>query len=356
MRLSALEQRLHKKISEALPVAAPGCQLQVHSSGRKVCDLSVGQVYPYYDLASLTKIIFTVPVMMKLFEEGRWNLSTTVQQVLSWYPSSTVRISDLLMHTSGITWWKPYYESITQTISQDASVEERWKKVESLLKEEAFESPGATVYSDLGFFSLGAVIQELEQKPMLDVWRQLSDRIYSGLTSLTFHPNNLAPHAQKLYAPTERCPWRGKMLQGEVHDDNAWSFGGVGPHAGLFGSIDDVSWYGLFLRSQILGVAKTPFKLKTAKVFTARQKPMGEGDFALGFMLRSAVGASSGDYFGVNSVGHTGFTGTSIWFDPDADLLVVLLSNRVLFGRDHHEFKKLRPLIHNWVVTELRRS
>lgn len=352
MKHSVLETRLQKKINEVLPGAAPGLQLQVHQRGLKQCDIACGQTYPYYDLASLTKIIFTVPEMMKLFEEGKWTFSTRVKEVLPWFPSETVRITELLSHASGITWWKPYY----QQMPLDAPIAAKWDKVKELLAQETFEDPPKTVYSDIGFWVLAHVIMALEQKPLLEVWKDLSNRIYAGLTSLAFHENNVAPGPLKHYAPTERCPWRGRLLQGEVHDDNAWSFGGVSSHAGLFGSIDDVAWYGLFLRSQMLGVSKNPFKLKTAKMFMTRQKPVGEGDFALGFMTRSIAGASSGDYFGMNSIGHTGFTGTSVWFDPDADLLVTILSNRVLLGRDREEFKKLRPQIHNWVVTELKRA
>lgn len=352
MRMTVFEDRLQKRIQEALPVAAPGLQIQVHSSGRKICDLAVGQTYPYYDLASLTKIIFTVPTMMKFFEEGKWSISTPVSEVLSWFPSKTVRIAELLSHSSGLTWWKPFFKEMPL----EKPIPERWAKLRELLSQETLESPAKTVYSDLGFLTLAYVIEELAQKPLLDVWQDMKNFLYPGLSSLTFHPGNVPLAAAKLYAPTERCPWRGKVLQGEVHDDNAWSLGGVSTHAGLFGSVDDLAWYGLLLRSQMLGVAKTPFKLKTAKIFFARQKPLGEGDFALGFMTKSATGSSAGEYFGMHSIGHTGFTGTSIWFDPEADLLVAVLSNRVLFGRDREEFKALRPMIHNWVVSELKRA
>lgn len=352
MRMTVFENRLQKRIEEALPVAAPGLQIQVHSQGKKVCDLAVGQTYPYYDLASLTKIIFTVPTMMRLFEKEKWTISTSVKSILPWFPSATVRIAELLSHSSGLTWWKPFFKEIPM----EKPVPQRWEKLRELLSQETLEVPAKTVYSDLGFLTLAFIIQELMQKDLFEAWQDLKADLYPGLSSLTFHPGNVPLAAEKYYAPTERCPWRGKVLQGEVHDDNAWSLGGVSTHAGLFGSVDDVSWYGLLIRSQMLGVAKTPFKLKTARIFFARQKPMGEGDFSLGFMTKSAAGSSAGEYFGAQSIGHTGFTGTSVWFDPEADLLVAVLSNRVLFGRDRQEFKQLRPMIHNWVVSELKRA
>src|SRR5262249_6059003 len=105
------------------------------------------------------------------------------------------------------------------------------------------------------------------------------------------------PEPQHFYAPTERCPWRGRLVQGEVHDENAWALGGLSSHAGLFGSIDDVSWYGLFLRSQLMGISKTFLKSRTVKVFTNRARSLGKGDWALGFMMPTPGSSSCGDYF-----------------------------------------------------------
>jgi CubicO group peptidase (beta-lactamase class C family) len=159
-----------------------------------------------------------------------------------------------------------------------------------------------------------------------------------------------------LYAPTEECPVRRKLVQGEVHDLNAWALGGVSTHAGLFGSIDDVGWFSLHLRSHLLGIARYSIRQKTAQLFAKRALPEGHGDWAMGYMMPTPGAASCGTYFSLDSIGHTGFTGTSVWYDPKMDLSVCILSNRVLYGADNKAFGKLRPEIHNWIVENYRRS
>jgi CubicO group peptidase (beta-lactamase class C family) len=140
-----------------------------------------------------------------------------------------------------------------------------------------------------------------------------------------------------------------------VHDDNAWAFGGLSTHAGLFGSIDDLGWFALFMRSELKGYAKTSVKPKTAQFFASRSLPPGKGDWALGYMMPTPGNSSAGNYFSPFSIGHTGFTGTSLWYDPQADLSIAILSNRVFYGRENKEFATLRPQIHNWIIEGMKR-
>lgn len=351
MRTTLLESRLKAKIEERLPGAAPGLQLQVHQGGRKFADISVGETYPYYDLASLTKIIFTVPALMQAFEKGLWNLESRVVDFWPDFPHRETRLTQLLTHSSGAVWWHPFF----QEINLHDSVEARRAQVKEKIKSLPFEPKDESVYSDVGFLILGFCLEAMEQKSLSEIWKDLKTRLYPGLSTLDFHLDNRPMQPARFYAPTERCAWRGRLIQGEVHDENAYALGGVSSHAGLFSSIDDVSWYGLFLRSQLLGISKTSFKLKTARIFTTRARPLGKGDWSLGFMMPTPGSASCGDYFSPYSVGHLGFTGTSLWYDPYLDILVVILSNRVLLGREIREFAKLRPQIHNWVAEELKR-
>lgn len=351
MRTTLLESRLKAKIEEKLPGAAPGLQLQVHQNGRKFCDISVGDTFPYYDLASLTKIIFTVPALMTAFEKGLWNLDSKVVDFWPDFPHRDIRLVQLLTHSSGALWWHPFFQELDLT----KSINDRRIHQKNIIKSLPFETNDKSVYSDVGFMILGVCLEAMEQKPLNEVWSSLKSQLYPGLSTLDFHLDNRSQQPARFYAPTERCKWRGRLIQGEVHDENCFALGGLSTHAGLFSSIDDVSWYGLFLRSQLLGISKTSFKLKTARVFTTRARPLGRGDWALGFMMPTPGASSCGDYFSPYSVGHLGFTGTSLWYDPHSDLLVVILSNRVLLGRDIKEFAKLRPQIHNWVVEELKR-
>ncbi len=350
MNFNSLEKKIYSLIEPQIAGATPGLVLQVHSAGRKICDISVGETYPYYDLASLTKIIFTVQALMWSFEQNRWNLDSKVSDFLEWFPFKNIKISELMNHSAGMIWWHAFYENLDLTTPR----EQRWKKVLDKIKELPLAPQDVSVYSDVGFITLGAVLEKIYDRPLLDVWNLVKENFYPRLT-LDFHADNIPKQASKFYAPTERCRWRNRILQGEVHDENAWSIGGVSSHAGLFGSIDDVSWYGLLLRSQWLGVSKTLIRKKTTEIFTMRSRPVGKGDWALGYMLPTKGSSSSGTYFSPLSVGHTGFTGTSIWYDPNLDLLVVLLSNRVFFGRETKNFANLRPQIHNWIVESLRR-
>jgi len=351
MKYTVFEERLMKKIQNALPGAAPGVMVQVYQNGKKVCDIAAGDTYAYYDLASLTKIIFTTQAMMKLYQESRWNLQTRVQEILSWFPYEQVKVMELLNHSSGLYWWKPFYREI----DLEASTSEKWKQLQMMIAGAPYEKTDQSVYSDLGFMTLAFILEELSGKKIIEIWDELKTSFYPRL-SFEFHTNNKPKNNSRFYAPTEKCPWRGRVLQGEVHDENCWALGGVSTHAGLFGSLDDVGWFGLFVRGQIQGISRTLIKQKTAQLFAQRSRPLGKGDWALGYMMPTRGSSSSGDYFSPYSIGHTGFTGTSFWYDPSQDLIVVVLSNRVAFGREIEEFKKLRPQIHNWIVEGLRRS
>jgi serine-type D-Ala-D-Ala carboxypeptidase len=348
---AALEKKLILQLKDIIAPAAPGVQIQVHLAGKKVCDIAVGDTYPYYDLASLTKIIFTVQALIQAFEEGKWNLKSKVVDFCPWFPHSEVKIVDCLNHSSGLVWWLPLYQSLDLNTSRI----NRWTEGARILRSLELENKGPSVYSDIGFLLLGHVLENMYSLPLIEIWQNLKAKYYPG-TTLDFHEDNQPKNAVKFYAPTERCRWRKKVIQGEVHDDNAWALGGVSSHSGLFGSIDDLGWFGIFLRSQLKGTSKTLVKQKTAKLFASRARPSGQGDWALGYMMVTKGSSSAGKYFSSESIGHLGFTGTSLWYDPAQDLSVAILSNRVFLGRDNKEFANLRPMIHNWIVEGLKRS
>lgn len=350
MKLSLFEQKLRKRIEDALPGNAPGLMVQVHHNGRKVCDIGVGDTYAYYDLASLTKIIFTTQAMMHAFQLGKWNLKTRVQEWVDWFPSETTTLTELMNHSAGMLWWAPFYRDLDLR----ATVEARRTALAKAIQGLPIVRNDVSVYSDLDFLVLGFALEKMFERSLLEVWGDIKQQFYPRLT-FDFHPDNVAPHPMQFYAPTEKCPWRHKYMQGEVHDENTWALGGVSSHAGLFGSIDDLGWFGLFVRGQLLGISRTVIKQKTAQMFASRSRPVGKGDWALGYMMPTPGSSSSGDFFSVYSIGHTGFTGTSFWYDPAQDLGIGILSNRLAFGRENDEFKRLRPQIHNWIVDGLRR-
>lgn len=351
MRLAVLEKSLTEKIAAHIRDVTPGVLVRAYQGGRLVVDLQVGDTWAYYDLASLTKVIFTVQALMLAYEEKKWSLETRVQEIVDWYPHPEVRIRDLLTHSAGYEWWKPLYLQFDSARDLGG----RREQLRKILQETPLSPQDASVYSDLDFLVLSFVLEKLWDRPLWEIWEQMKTQFYEG-TTFDFHLHNQPLQRLSLYAPTEECPWRKRLLQGEVHDENTWALGGISTHAGLFGSVDDVGWALLNFRSQILGVGRSFVKMKTAKIFSQRARPEGLGDWALGFMLPTPGAASCGTHFSLSSIGHTGFTGTSLWYDPKSDLGVVVLSNRVLYGRDNKAFTKLRPEIHNWVVEGLRKS
>lgn len=351
MRLTTMEKNLSQMILPELTDVTPGVQIRAFQNGKIVCDIALGQTYPYYDFASLTKIVFTVQAMMLAYDRGLWNLKSSVKEKLPWYKHNTT-IRQLLCHYSGFEAWQPFY----QKMDLNLSLPQRRKQLQNLLSEvNPLQSYDKCVYSDINFLLLGFILESFYNKSLIEIWRETKDLFYNG-TTLEFHENNRPLHKTSLYAPTEECPWRGRLLQGEVHDENAWSFGGVSTHAGLFGTIDDLGWYALHMRSQLMGIARYEVKQKTAVLFSKKAVEEGKGDWAMGFMMPTPGSSSCGHYFDLTSIGHTGFTGTSVWYDPKVDLAVCILSNRLVYGRENNRFKELRPKIHNWLVEGLKKS
>lgn len=349
MKYTTQEAKLVEKIKQAIPDVTPGVCARAYHIGRLVCDVSVGQTYPYYDLASLTKVIFTQQAMMECFDKGKWNFESKVTEFLPDFKHD-ILIKDLLTHTSGLEWWLPFYQKID--ISKTWQQKRPW--IYNEINHSALKQTGQAVYSDLDFILLGFVLEKMYERNLLEIWYDIKERYYPT-TALDFQVENKTYTPIEQFAPTEDCPWRKKILRGEVHDDNTWSFGGISSHAGLFGSIEDVSAFGLNLRSQLQGIARYSVRQKTAQLFAQRAIPVEVGDWAMGYMMPSIENASCGPHFSLLSIGHTGFTGTSFWYDPRSDLLVLLLSNRVHYGRENKAFLKLRPQIHTWIYESLKR-
>lgn len=351
MKFSVLEKNLIKQLEERIRDTTPGVMVRAYQGGKMICDISVGNTFAYYDLASVTKVIFTAQAMMYAFELGKWTFETKVSDILAWYPDKETKLTELLTHTSGLPWWLPLYKEL----NTELPMEGRREQLKQMLAHAKIEKQSKAVYSDVGFMALGFVLEVFFDKPLVDVWEEIKNKFYLG-TTLEFHPNNQTPVKASLFAPTEECPTRRKLIQGEVHDLNCWALGGVSTHAGLFGSIDDVGWFSLHLRSQLMGIARYSIRQKTAQLFARRAISEERGDWAMGYMMPTPGSASCGTYFSLDSIGHTGFTGTSMWYDPKMDMSIAILSNRVLYGPENKAFGQLRPEIHNWIVEHYRRS
>jgi CubicO group peptidase (beta-lactamase class C family) len=318
-----------------------GLQILALHKGRSVYRQDFGKTYLYYDLASLTKILFTTSIIMKLVEQKRFSLRAPITRLWPEFQGKA-QVFHLLTHQAGLDWWRPFYKQLDPT----TSVPERWLELEKLLISKKTKVLKKSVYSDLDLLTLGVLLMKTQKASLLELFEETQSVF--RLRDVFFNVGNRPRYARSLYAPTENCSWRGKVLRGEVHDENAWSLGGVAPHAGLFGTLDGVASYLQLLRKCYRGESRV-LRSATVKQFTRRKMNAKDGDFGYGFMLPTHGRASCGSRFSSRSFGHTGFTGTSLWYDPQNDFGVVILSNRVHPTRENRRFLDLRPLIHDWL-------
>lgn len=299
-----------------------------------------------FDLASLTKPLATTPAVMKLIQAGKLKLDDTLGRILPPFQKidkASISIRQLLAHDSGLPDYRPYFETL-----RNVSPEKRQEKLRRLLLEEPLLYPPGrqTLYSDLGFMILEWVVESVTRQ-RLD--RFVTETIFTPLSLKNLYFIDLAADRRVTeFAATERCPWRGILLKGAVHDDNAFVMGGIAGHAGLFGTARDV--YGLLatLLAVYQGRQKTSiFRPAIVRAFLDRPP---NAERALGFDAPAATGASCGRYFSKKSVGHLGFTGTSFWMDLERSIIIILLTNRVHPSRDNIRIRAFRPVIHDAVM------
>jgi len=352
----------------------PGAVLAVRLRGMVVYEGAAGRlsqqnpdeavtIHTCYDLASLTKVLATTTALLVLMQRGKLTLEDRVDQILNELQGSAAGVASLrqlLTHSAGLPGWRPYYERLASREVAQPGFPGRVAVREAVLgyiaQEELVYARGSrSLYSDLGFMLLGWVVERLAGES-LDQF--CNNQIYRPLEAqpLAYIPRGMhaTPAAfleSAAIAPTEDDPWRGRLLCGEVHDENAFALGGVAGHAGLFGTA-----------RAVLAVAKAWMEGRRGTaglldpdlvtLFTTRQQRVPNASWALGWDTPSAP-SSSGAHFTSESFGHLGYTGTSLWMDPVKELEVVLLSNRVHPTRRNERIKTFRPLIHDLICREL---
>jgi CubicO group peptidase (beta-lactamase class C family) len=287
-----------------------------------------------FDLASLTKVLATTTIALTQLREGRFRIDRRICELTPHWKGADreeVTTRDLLEHCSGLPAHRKYYQSIA---GRDAF--ERAICAEAL----AYPPRSRSVYSDPGFMLLGFLLEDAAGMPLdaqFDRWK--AD---AGIEEpLAFRP----PAAWRAdIAPTEIDPWRGRLLVGEVHDENAAALDGVAAHAGLFGTAAATGacarwWLAMLDRSE------------EARLFVQRSTVPGSSR-ALGWDTMLPI-SSCGTRLSPRAFGHTGFTGTSLWIDPARDLYLVLLTNRVHPTRDREGIQEVRRAFHDAVVADI---
>jgi beta-glucosidase-like glycosyl hydrolase/CubicO group peptidase (beta-lactamase class C family) len=323
-------------------------ELVVHEFGRQTYDAKspAVNVDTMYDAASLTKPVVTATLVAMQVEAGRIGLDLPVARFLpEWNDGpnpdwrKTVTVRNLLTHSSGLPAHEDYF----------LKLHSKREFIAAICREPLEYAPGTkTVYSDLGFILLGEILERATGKTL----DQLAhEQIFAPLdmTSTMFQPpKNLLSRI----APTENdTTYRKRPLQGEVHDENAFAMGGVAGHAGLFTTAGDLAAFcQMLLNGGIYGHHRLLTRA-TISQFTAAQSP-ADNARTLGWMTPTP-NSSSGRYFSPHTFGHLGFTGTSIWIDPDRRLFVVLLTNRVYPTRESDRIAAVRPAVHDAVIESL---
>ncbi len=306
-----------------------------------------------YDLASLTKPLATAMAVLILIQQGRLFLKQPLGDVLpaaQHTDKAAITLEDLLCHRSGLPDHRHYYQMVVKS-----PVEKRRDHLRGLLLKEplVYETGSLEIYSDLGFMLLAWVVETvsgsrldhfIEQALYLPL--DIRELFFIELMKHDLLVNNIGCRV----APTELCPWRGRVLKGEVHDDNAWAVGGIEGQAGLFGTAGSV-W---MLLTEIMDamLQKNSRVVRADIMKTFLQKRPGFTRVA-GFDTPSGNPSSSGGYFSGASIGHLGFTGTSFWMDPETELIIILLTNRVHPTRENQKIAQFRPLLHDTVIRYL---
>jgi CubicO group peptidase (beta-lactamase class C family) len=327
---AALPARLDSVVRVGLEQgAAPGAALAVGRYGRLVylkglgtTDYAAGapavDAATMYDLASLTKVVATTTAAMILEEEGKLDISRTVQSYLPEFNApdkAAITVRMLLTHRGGLEAFAPLWKDTRGRADYLAKINAR-----------PLANPPGTkmVYSDWDFILMQDIIERITGTT-LDAF--VAARIFGplGMTSTRFLPDTTDAALMRRIPPTEKDTLRGQ-IHGTVHDPNAWALGGVSGHAGLFSTARDLAIFVQMLQNG--GSYKGAHLLTAATItrWTAPQDPRSSR--ALGWDTPSDV-SSAGRYFSPRSFGHTGFTGTSIWVDPERGVFVVLLMNRV---------------------------
>lgn len=352
----------------------PGVVVWVSEGGRTVFHEAVGwralvperqplDTATVFDLASLTKPMSTVTTLMALVRDGVLKLEDPVCALLPEFAGGAdaqererVTLLHLLTHASGLPAWKPLFEELRALETEQPGTLAKpgaaaWM-IRRVCREPLERPPGtASVYSDLGFMLLGEVVARASGLPLEQVVaREVSGPL--GLSHTRYNPGNLEDAFSGLkVAATAACPWRGRVLCGVVHDDNAYAMGGVAGHAGLFATANDVGRWALELVDAWHG--RSPrFPPNLARRFLTRNDTVAGSSWALGFDTPSEP-SSSGRFFGPHSAGHLGFTGTSVWMDMEREWVVIVLTNRIHPDPENEGIRRFRPRLHDSVAEAL---
>lgn len=384
--------KIDSLLQNALSATAPTIALAVFYRDRLLVERAYGYVDPptrqqpalnstLFDLASVTKLYTATAFLMQVARrkirlddpvvgiipefagdgpraiEGGQNPHTLEREPVALDVDPTQQVDPkritfrhLLTHTSGLAPWRDLFRNVGPVPFPPGQTDplprpERIRKALALIANYSFvDVPDKSVrYSDLGLILLGEAAARLEDQASIADVILSHILIPAELKTTMFNPPDM-----ERCAPTELDQrWRGRRCQGEVHDENACALDGIAGHAGLFSTAREVAEFGRLWLEAVKGRAEEWLPTQLAREAVQEQTA---GNFrGLGWVLKSPAGSSAGNLFSASSFGHTGFTGTSLWIDPERELVTALLTNRVYFGRENERINELRPALHDAV-------
>ncbi len=301
-----------------------------------------------FDLASLTKPLSTTLWCLRLVEAGSLSLSEPIGRHVELSDATLAEqpLWRLLTHTSGLPAHRDYHAGLGPHVLRNGRFGHARSALRRMLSRTGLEAvAGARErYSDLGYLLLEWVCEAVDG-PLVEAWPTLPGH---GVDALHFRSASAEPRVDVGCAATELCPWRARLLQGEVHDDNCWTMGGVGGHAGLFGTLASVHEAA---RTWSRACSGAPSGLDLSGELVAdvlhRRWMHPRGTRVIGWDTPTPGSSSSGTRFGRAAFGHLGFTGTSVWIDPGEAVVMTLLTNRVCPTRTSAGIRQFRPTLHD---------
>lgn len=329
-----------------------------------------------FDLASLTKVIATATIAMRAIDEGRLALEEPIAARLHHWRGDdrhAATIADLLEHASGLTTYLPFFRDHHGRIEFERAI---------CTMPLEYAPRTQSIYSDLGFILLAFILEDAYRAPFAEIFSGVRAALAPVAPAPPAPVAPVAPPApafrpcllfnpprdlRNRCAPTELDLWRGRLLQGEVHDENCWALGGAAGHTGLFGTAEAV---GRFAREILRPLTRIPRAglraggLVDRAIGRPNESSLARPETIARFVRKSTVPGSSralgwdtmlpssscGARMSACAIGHTGFTGTSLWIDPELDLYVVMLTNRIHPSRDNNQIQAVRRAVHDEIV------
>jgi CubicO group peptidase (beta-lactamase class C family) len=348
----------------------PGSVLVIGMNGREVYKKSVGHrccksgnsetqssmtVDTVFDIAALTNVLVTTTLIMKLVECGKLDLDHRITRYLHGfgvYGKSEVSVSQLLSHSGGLVHWHPFFEELLRANAAArmgilTSRASREYILNSINRSQLKYKPGTKqVYSDIGFILLGHLIEaltgfSLDKAAQQYIFKPLGMKTTSYIDLTLIRRRGIHP-VYDMIAATEDCSWRKRILCGEVHDDNAWAMGGISGHSGVFSTARDLHLFAAEMLRAYHGQSSF-LEEEIVKYFWQIKSFSEESGWKLGWDSPSEENGLKNSALTKAAVGHNGFTGCSLWLEPELGLDIVLMTNRIHPSRANKKIREFRP-------------